>query len=145
MGTDIWRPVRGELRRILLTVSGVPDIAYEGREFTPVSSVAWAREMIVKGTAATATLGRDGLIEERAIYAIDLNWPRKASFADGEDIADAIRCAFWHGREISGVSDDLLIGAVLSSQLRQAIMFENWTQFSIRVEFYFRRKTSQGR
>jgi hypothetical protein len=145
MATDIWRPVRGELRRILLTVPGVPDIAYEGRDFTPTSNVAWLRERIDKGAAVTATLGTYGQVEERAIYALDLNWPRVGSFAEGEDIADAIRIAFWPGREITGAGTDYASGGVLASHARTAIVFDGWVQFPVRVEFFFRRKTAQGR
>lgn len=145
MATDIYRPIRGELRRILLAVPGVPDIAFEGRDFKPTSNVAWVRERIDKGGARTATLGTYGQVEERAIYAIDVNWPRKASFADGEDLADAIRCAFWPGREITGIGADFLSGGVLASHARTAIMLDGWTQFPVRVEFFFRRKTAQGR
>lgn len=145
MGTDIWRGIRGDLRRILLAVPGVPDIAYEGRGFTSVEGVAWLRDRIDKGAAVTATLGTAGMVEERGIYALDLNWPRVGSFAEGEDLADAIRCAFWHGREIASSGGDFIAGRVLSAQVRTPIMFDNWTQFPIRIEFFFRRRTAQGR
>lgn len=145
MSTDIWRPIRGDLRRILLTVPGVPDVAYEGRQFTPASNVAWLRERIDKAGARTATLGTQGLIEERGIYALDLNWPRSGSFADGEDVADAIRCAYWPGREIAGTGADFIKGRVLAAQARTAIPFDGWTQFPVRIEFFFRRASAQGR
>lgn len=146
MGTDIWRPVRGELRRILLGVSGVPNdrIQYEGRDFTPPSDLVWLKERIDKGSARTVTLGAHGMVEERAIYVIDLNVPRKSSFADGEDLADAIRCAYWHGRGIVGMGTDPAQGNVLAVHLRSAIPFGNLTQFPIRVDFFFRRNTLQG-
>lgn len=144
MATDIWRPIRGDLRRILLAVPGVPDLAWEGRDFTPVAGVAWINERIDKGGARTATLGYAGMQEERAIYALDLNWPRKSSFAEGEDLADAIRCAFRPGREIASTGADYAKGSVLSSQVRTAIMFPAVTQFPIRIEFFFRRATAQA-
>lgn len=146
MGTDIWRPVRGELRRILLGVPGVlnDQIAYEGRDFTPTSTLPWIRERIDKGSAETATLGFHGMVEERAIYALDLNYPRANTFADGEDLADAIRCAYWHGRGIVGMGADPAAGNVLACHLRTMIPFDNWCQFPIRVDFFFRRNTRQG-
>lgn len=144
MATDIWRPIRGDLRRILLSTPGVPDVAWEGQEFAPTANVAWLRERIDKGGARTATLGVAGMQEERAIYALDLNWSRRASFAEGEDLADAIRCAFRPGREIGSAGADYAKGSVLSSQVRTPIMFDTVTQFPIRVEFFFRRLTAQG-
>lgn len=142
MATDIWRPIRGDLRRILLAVPGVPDIAFEGRDFTPAAGVAFIRERIDKGGARTATLGNLGMQEERAIYAIDLNRPRTASFAEGEDLADAIRCAFRPGREIWGA--EYAAGRIVSAHTRTSIMLDAWTQFPIRIEFFFRRSTAQG-
>lgn len=146
MGTDIWRGVRGDLRRILLGVPGVlhDQIAYEGRPFTPVQDLAYIVERIDKGGARTATLGFAGMQEERGIYALDLNIPRKACFADGEDVADAIRCAFRPGRYIASPGADYAKGSILSSQVRTPIMLDTWTQFPVRIEFFFRRLTAQA-
>jgi len=141
---DIWRGVRGDLRRILLSVPGVlnDQIAYEGRDFTPVEGVAWIRERIDKGSAVTATLGNAGTQEERGIYSLDLNVPRRSSFAEGEDLADAIRIAFRPGREIWGGTT--AAGRIISASVRTPIMFEAVTQFPIRIEFFFRRPSALG-
>ena len=144
MATDIWRGVRGDLRRILLALPGVPDVAFEGRAFTPTTGVSFISERIEKGGARTVTLGGHGQQEERAIYALDLNIPRVSSFADGEDLADAIRCAFRPGREIASVLSDYAMGRVIASSVRTPIMFADWTQFPIRIEFFIRRATAQG-
>ncbi len=66
MSTSIWRGVRGELRRQLLAITGVPDIAYEmgegvpGGTYKPVVGVPWLKEVMDKGPAVPATLGSGG-------------------------------------------------------------------------------------
>lgn len=144
MSTSVWRPIRGDLRRILLGVTGVPDIQYEARRIAPTTGVAWIGESIEKGNSRPVTLGRSGMVEEQGIYLLDLNWPSSSSFADGEDLADAIRLAFYPGRAIESSGADFIKGGVLASVARRAVPLPDWTIFPVRVEFFFRRATRQG-
>lgn len=146
MSFSIWRPIRADLRRILLGIPGVPDIALElaPKPADRPIGVAYIRERIEKGRSVTATLGTYGTTEERGIYVIDLYWPDKLT-AEGEDLADKIRLAFWHGREIASSGPDPIAGTVLASEARSAIPSAGWVIFPIRVSFYVRRLTAQGR
>lgn len=144
MGTSVWRQVRGDLRRIALGVTGVPDLAFEGRRFTPTTGIAWVREAIEKGTALPATLGSAGMVEERGIYMLDLNWPATASEAEGEDLADHIRLAYYPGRAIESSGPDFIKGGVLQSRSLRTAVFTDWTVFPIRIEFFVRRAMRQG-
>lgn len=144
MTAQVWRFVRADLRRVLLGVPGVPDIAYEARPYSPTSGVAYIREALEKGPAATATLSTFGTVEERGIYQLDLHWPA-ALTADGEDMADAIRLAYWHGRVIASSGPDPIRGQVTRSRALRVVPGLQWTVFPIRVEFFFRRLTAQGR
>lgn len=144
MGYSIWRQVRADLRRILLTIPGVPDVQFEGRKFTPAAGVAWLQEAIEKGPSVTHTLGFHGLTEERGIYLLNLNWPANGVMADGEDLADKIRLAFWHGRGLGVTAPDFITGGVLRSEARRTVVTDAWTIFPVRIEFYVRRRTMQG-
>jgi hypothetical protein len=146
VSTNIWTPIRAELRRILLGVTGVPDIAYELApvKYVPTIGLPYIRERIEKGNSRTATLGTYGKIEEQGIYLIDLYWPDRLQ-VDGEKLSDAIRCAYWHGREISSAEADPINGQVTSCDARSAIPAEAWVIFPIRVNFFVRRDTAQGR
>lgn len=144
MGTSIWRPVRAELRRILLSVPGIPDISYEEQGYTPTVGVAWIREAIEKGPSRTASLGSAGLTEEQGIYQLDLYWPKTGVKSEGEDLADKIRLAFWHGRGIASPGADFIRGQVLASSALRTVPGDTWVIFPVRIEFFFRRKTLQG-
>jgi hypothetical protein len=145
MSTSIWRPVRAELRRILMTVPGASGYHFEMQGYTPVVGVPYLKDQIEKGNASTATLGTTGLIREDGIYLVDVKWPTAGVKADGEDLADAIRCEFWHAREIASAGGDFIKGRVESSSSRTAIPGEAWTTFPVRIQFFVYRKTNQGR
>lgn len=144
MSTSIWRPLRAELRRILLSVSGVPDSAFEEQEFKPTPGVAWIKERLVKGPSFTSTLGSHGTTEEQGIYELDLQWPVNGVKADGEDLADKIRLAFWHGRGIESAGADPIKGRVTASEARRMVPGEPWVVYPVRVSFFVRRLTRQG-
>lgn len=147
MSVSIWRHVRADLRRILLGVPGIPDVAWElapGKPYQPTVGVAYLRERIEKGSSETASLGDRGTTEEQGIYLIDLYWPRALAQVDGEDLADAIRLAFWHGRAVSSAGPDPITGRVTSSVARTAIPSDGWTIFPVRIAFFVRRLTRQG-
>lgn len=144
MSTSIWKPIRNELRRILLSVPGVPDIHYELQNYTPATGVAWIREAIEKGPALPSTIGSYGLTEEQAIYHLDLHWPSNGVKSDGEDLADKIRCTYWAGRSIQSSGDDFIRGRVVASEARRTVVGPTWVVFPVRVTFFVRRKTLQG-
>lgn len=141
----MWKPVRGDLRRIVLSLSpAVPTIHYEARRFVPTTGIAWVREALEKGNALPATLGSDGMVEERGIYLLDLNWPATASEAEGEDLADRIRLAYYPGRAIESSGTDYIKGCVIQSRALRTAVFTDWTVFPVRIEFFVRRATRQG-
>lgn len=144
MALQVWRPIRAEFRRILLTIAGIPSVHYEMMSFTPTVGDAWLREAIEKGPSVTRTLGLEGMTEERAIYLLDLYWPANGVKADGEDLADKIRLTFWHGRQINGAGPDWIKGRVLTSEVRRVIPGDTWIVFPIRISFFIRRPTAQG-
>jgi hypothetical protein len=149
MGISIWRGVRAELRRILLSISGVPDLAYELGEgviagaYHPTVGIPWIREAIEKGPSVTRTLGSYGMTEEQGILLIDLYWPKTGVKADGEDLADKIRLSFWHGREIGAAGPDFIKGRVISSESRRTVVGDIWVVFPIRITFFIDRMTRQ--
>lgn len=146
MTTDIWTHIRADLRRVLLGIPGIPDVAYELAPvaYKPTPGVAYIRERVEKGNSTTATFGTFGETNETGIYHIDLYWPDKLT-ADGERLADKIRLAFWHGREIASSGPDKISGGVTATSARSAIPSAGWVIFPVRVAFFVRRKTAQGR
>jgi hypothetical protein len=139
--TSIWRPVRADLRRILLSVPGLPDVKWEGKRLKPVDGLPWCSERVEIASATTETLGFVGQVQENAIYQIELFWPANGTVSDCEDLADAIRQAFWHGR---AVGPEGIKGSVLSSYRLRSVEMDQFYQIPVRVEFYIRRLIRQG-
>jgi len=139
--TSIWRPVRADLRRILLSVPGLPDMKWEGKRFKPTEGVAWGSERIEVATATTETLGHVGQVQETGTYQIELFWPANGTISDCEDVADRIRQTFWHGRAIG---PEGIKGGVLSSYRMRSVETDQFYQIPVRVQFYVRRFIRQG-
>lgn len=146
MGTRVWGAVREELRRMVLVVPGVSgyQLEFMVRRLDEEPLVPWLADAIEKGNARTATLGYAGMVEERGIYKLDLHWPTNGLEADGEDLADAIRLAFRHGRGFEAAGPDVIQGWIFASHARGAIPLATKTVFPIRIDFAFRRATTQG-
>jgi len=140
---NVWQLVRDDLRRILLSVPSLPDVHFELQPAVePVVGVPYVREKTEQGPAETHTLGRDGLTEERGIYQVDLRWPAKGmSKLDGFALAENIRSAFWHGREIGSAGPGYLKGSVLASTARTPVPSDAWITFPVRIDFYVHRPT----
>jgi hypothetical protein len=140
-GTSIWRPVRADLRRILMSVPGLPDMKWEGKRFKPVDGVPWGAERIEMAGTTTETLGFVGQAQEVAIYQIELYWPANGTVSDADDLADRIRQTFWHGR---GIGPEGIKGSVLSSTRLRSVEMDSYYQIPVRIEFYIRRFLRQG-
>jgi Bacteriophage related domain of unknown function len=143
--TSIWRPVRADLRRILMSVPGLPgDGKWEGKRFKPSDGLPWFTERIEFAGTTTETLGFVGQVQENAIYQIELYWPANGAVSDCDDLADRIRQTFWHGRGIGGSGPAQISGAVLSSTRLRSVEMDQFYQIPVRVEFYVRRFIRQG-
>lgn len=143
--TSIWRPIRSDLRRILLATPGCPgDVKWEGKRFKPTKGVAYISERIEMAGTFTETLGFVGQVQENAIYQIEIFWPADGSVSDADDLADAMRQSFWHGRQIGGAGPEQIAGAVLSSTRLRSVEGDTFYQVPVRVEFFIRRYLRQG-
>lgn len=152
MSFSVWRYIRGDLRRILLSISGIPDVRYElapkpdpNLPDQPPAGVAYIRERIEKGPTTPGSAGSLGTVQENGIYHVDLYWPDTLARVDGEDLADKIRLTFWPARELGSSGPDPMHGRVLRSEARQAIPGAGWVVFPVRITFFVRRNTAQGR
>ena len=144
MSASVWKPVRADLRRILLTTPGIPDTEWEAKRFRPAPGIAWIREKLNIAGASTDTLGARGQTIERAIYAVDVMWPATGALSDAEDLADAIRQTFWHGRGIGSSGPNPINGSVIASSRQTTVEGDVWTEVPVRIEFFVRRYTRQA-
>jgi len=143
MAESIWRPIRADLRRILLSVPGCPAMKWEGKRYNPTAGIPYGREKLSTGTATTETLGSLGHTQENGIYMLDFLWPANGLTSEAEDFADRVRLTFWHGREIASSGADFIRGGVLTSWRMDAVEDDASYQIPVRVEFYIRRRTRQ--
>ena len=101
----VFSPVRADLRQRLLSVPGVPTVAWEGRVFTPVPGLRWIAERLVPVMNRTATLGSNGYSRLWLMYDLLLySPPASASLSEDEDLIDAIMYQYPIGREVGGVN-----------------------------------------
>ena len=132
--------LRGQLRSILLLdVPNLPQVQWQGKVFKPSAEFPYIRERLDPVTSDTATLGRIGSAEERMIYNLDVFWPVTGFLQDAENMADALKTAYWIGRGLSLASTDKVYGSVLRVETRPVLEGAVFNLYPVRVVFFIRR------
>ena len=84
----------------LTTVAGLPPLYLENIRFRD-NGDAWCRATLLPAETGIATLGVDGLNEERGIYQIDLFYPEGYGATPANTIADAVINTFKRGTTLT--------------------------------------------
>lgn len=139
---DWTSSVRSSLRELLLTVSNLPPVHYEGRIYQPTVGQQWLREHLLPVASPVATLGTSGSVREEFIYRLTLFSPISASFrlTDHENMVDAIRAKFFPGQAVTD-SGNRYRGTVTEVARGYSIQEPDWLSTSISVYAYFYRAT----
>lgn len=141
MAADWTSSVRSYLRETLVTVTGLPTVAYEGRSFTPTIGVPWAREQLLPMHAEVETLGSQGLVREDFNYRITLYTPMPtARLMDHENLVDRVRAKFFPGQVIRNLGSTLF-GTVTEVRRSQSIIEPDWIGTAVSIYAYFHRAT----
>lgn len=137
---DWTSSVRSYLRETLLTVTGLPAVGYEGRDFIPTVGVPWLREQFIPTGTPIVTWGVSGFVQETFVYKLTLYSPRNSAtrLFDHEDMVDAIRAVFYPGFTIRDQSSRYW-GVVTQTDRGPTITEEDWIGTSVEVNGYFRR------
>ena len=133
--TDIYFPVRSDLRRILLATPGVPtNIAWEGRKFTPATGMRWLQEMLSQAASLPATIGNIGYTYETMVYRIVVNDPpTTVGLSETENLVDAICAQFPVGAQVGSPT---VFGRVIRSTRGQMTTDADWRKLDARITFF---------
>jgi hypothetical protein len=96
--------IRAAFRSKLLTVSGLPPVAWQNRTFTPPNQAVWFKESLLPATSALTSfcgVGVDGLIQETGIYQITVYTPVGTETKAADDWASLLAATFKPGVVLS--------------------------------------------
>ena len=135
----VMSELRNQLRSILLSVPGLPTVQWQGKTFNPSPDLPYVKERVEPVDSVTATWGQTGCAEETVIYSLNLYWPITGFVTDAEDMADAIRTAFWIGRAFVPMPGADICGSVRTVSLMPPVEGPVYNMYPIRVNLFIRR------
>lgn len=93
--------LRAAFRTRLLTVTGLPAVAWENRNFTPPNNAAWIEERLLPAPSKYAAFGGNGIsngtIKHSGIYQITLIVPAGSDTKAAETLVDTLVSLFRPG------------------------------------------------
>lgn len=138
--SDVYAPLRADLRGILLAVPQLPPVAWEGRKFVPDPTVAYIEEELVPVASTVATLGSSGNTRDDVVYNLKIHYPEAtASVSDIETFADSIIAAFWSGRRVGSPT---VYGNVTGTLRSKLMPTPGRISIAVRVRFFVYRNTA---
>lgn len=137
---DWTSSVRSYLRSQLLTITGLPAVAYEGRPYTPVVGTSWIREQLFPIDAPIETWGSDGYVRESFHYRLTLFSPIGGRLTDHENMLDTIRALFHPGGEIRD-AQSRYSGTVVEARRGMNITEPDWISATVTIDGYIHRAT----
>jgi len=136
---DGYSDVRSDLRTLLLTVSGLPAVAWESRSYTPKVGVAYIEERLMPLGSPVATQGTTGWIREEFTYHLVLFSPMaETGLFEHEDLVGEIRKTFYPGYKIGG-GINTYAGIIEEARRGPVDSEPDWRSTDIDVDGYFHR------
>lgn len=128
----LYVDIRGALQSRLAATSGIPSIAYEGIEFTPVVGTPWCEAIFVPaGNGGPSTTGQ--LIRHEGSFEVSLVYPTGNGTGLAEAMADAVKARF-------KVTDLAMVGSTTVrfryAERRQALIDTDWIRIPISIGWY---------
>lgn len=137
--SDTYSSVRSALRAIVISIPGVPAIAWESRPFTPSIGNAYLTERLLPLGTPVATLGTSGWVREEFIYKLTLYSPfNESGLFEHENLVGQIQQSFFPGLAIGG-GIDVFTGMVEESRRGPVHTEPDWRVTTVDVEAYFHR------
>lgn len=131
--------LRSALRANLLTVSGLPPVAWQNRAFEPTPGSPWLRETLLPAGANLASIAgviTEALLREDGIYQITVFYPAGGDLKAAESLVDSIRSAFRPGIVVTHGG----IAAVCTrAEVARAVQEPDWYGIPISIRYYLHR------
>jgi hypothetical protein len=128
--------IRAAFRTRLLTLSGLPLVAWQNRTFTPPNNAVWMKESLLPMTSLLTSfggIGVDGLLQETGIYQVTVYVPVGTETKVVEDWASLLATTFKPGVV---VVYDGLIARCESAQIAPPVQETSW--FGVPVSIRYR-------
>jgi len=106
-------------------------IAYENKEFDPVSGAAWIRATIQEADSSVAGLGSTNLYRNPGIISIQVFTKLGGGTKEGNDIAESIVSIF-NGATFDGIN-------CRASSIDRVGESEGWYQLNVTTPYYWDR------
>ncbi|CDH43849.1 phage tail terminator-like protein [Candidatus Contendibacter odensensis] len=104
--------LRAAFRTQLLTLAGLPAVAWQNRAFTPPNNAPWCKEALLPGEGRYAAFGADGIsngaMQQVGIYQITLVMPSGADTVAADTLADRIISLFRPGTRLTMSTGDVI-------------------------------------
>lgn len=93
--------VRAGLRERLVALAGVPPVAWEGYEYTPLVGVTYFRERLVPQSSELTSLGRFGRLKHEGVWFVDVYTQAGKGPSLADDWVDKVLTQFAPGTIIT--------------------------------------------
>lgn len=101
MSDTVYADIRSALRSALLTVPNLPEVKWEGREYTPTVGTPYLRESLNFGRADLRSLpAAGGKMRLNGLWFLDLFFPPREGTGPAVALVAAIRVAVPHGGSV---------------------------------------------
>ena len=118
--------VQAAARTLLLTVAGLPAVAWQGKAYQPVKGKPWISEALVPGPSLPRSLGEGGTISHRIIISLSLHYPPNEGTKALGAMAGALLQKFKPGTFIDQ-------GVVMQAERRSLISEPDWLSTSVLI------------
>lgn len=100
------KELRAGLRQTITGLSGLPEMAWQGRPFTETVGTAFIREKYMPIYSRKASVGKSSVLAHRIVYLLTLFYPANSGTNDMDEMAGALMKLLEPGTSIAyGTSD----------------------------------------
>ena len=93
--------MRAAVRERLLTVSGLPAVAWEGKAYSPTKGTPFISESFQPVSSVVSALGAGGTVAHRCLATFTLHYPPNAGSAAIDTMAGALLAHFYPGLAVT--------------------------------------------
>lgn len=126
----VFTNINAALNTRLSTLSGLPEISWPNKRYSPLQGVAWIRPTLLPVPSSLSSL--DGVQEHGGIYQIDIFVPLEKGIALFNTIADNLLAHFSSNKRLAAGTDVIFIQAV---SIGQAVRQEAWYAGYVQINY----------
>lgn len=101
--------IRAAIRQHVLLLPNLPQLAWEGKDFTPVKGQPWARESLMPVSSVVTATGRGGVIAHTVNATFQLHYPPNEGTTALDSFAGALLEHFRPGTALTYAGSSAVI------------------------------------